>query len=62
MPMMPREMIKYLKQNGFEIVSQNESRVKMKNEITGHQTMSSYHNTSLKKDLLSPLNSSGFIR
>ena len=31
MPMTPKEMIKHLKNNGFEIVSQNGSHVKMKN-------------------------------
>ena len=35
MPMTPREMIKYLKKNGFEEVSQNGSHVKMRNPETG---------------------------
>lgn len=34
MPMTPREMIKYLKQNGFEVVAQNGSHVKMKNRAS----------------------------
>lgn len=51
MPMTPREMIKYLKKNGFRIVGQNGSHVKMKNEMTGCQTEIPYHSTSLKKGL-----------
>ncbi|MBR2073132.1 MAG: type II toxin-antitoxin system HicA family toxin [Alistipes sp.] len=35
MPMTPKEMIKHLKKNGFEKVSQNGSHVKMRNEDTG---------------------------
>ena len=35
MPMTPREMIKHLKKNGFEEISQNGSHVKMKNQVTG---------------------------
>ena len=37
MPMTPREMIKYLKRNGFEEISQNGSHVKMRNAKTGKQ-------------------------
>ena len=51
MPMTPREMINHLKKNGFEVISQNGSHVKMKNEITGHQTVVPYHSSSLKKGL-----------
>lgn len=51
MPMTPREMIKYLKQNGFTEVSQNGSHIKLKNEITGRQTIVPYHSKSLKKGL-----------
>ncbi len=51
MPMTPREMIKYLKKNGFTVVSQNGSHVKMRNETTGHQTEVPYHSSSLKKGL-----------
>lgn len=43
MPMTPREMIKYLKQNG--------SHVKMKNLNTNKQTMVPYHSKPLKKRL-----------
>ena len=51
MPMTPKEMIKYLKKNGFEIISQSGSHVKLKNNITGHQTEVPYHSTTLKKGL-----------
>lgn len=51
MPMTPREMIKHLKKNGFEVVSQNGSHVKMKNPQTGCQTIIPYHSASLKKGL-----------
>ena len=51
MPMTPREMINHHKKNGFEVISQNGSHVKMKNEITGHQTVVPYHSSSLKKGL-----------
>ena len=52
MPMTPREMIKHLKKNGFQVVSQNGSHVKMRNDATGHQTIVPYHCTSLKKGLI----------
>ncbi len=51
MPMTPREMIKLLKKNGFIIVSQNGSHVKLKNNATGHQTEVPYHCSDLKKGL-----------
>ena len=51
MPMTPREMIKYLKQNGFREVSQNGSHVKLKNDETGKQTEVPYHCKDLKKGL-----------
>ena len=35
MPMTSREMISYLKKNGFEVISQNGSHVKMSNPLTG---------------------------
>ena len=35
MPMTSQEMIKYLKQNGFEVISQNGSHVKMRNPDMG---------------------------
>lgn len=51
MPMTPREMIKYLKQNGFTEVSQNGSHLKLRNDETGHQTEVPYHCKDLKKGL-----------
>ena len=49
--MTPREMIKLLKDNGFEKVGQNGSHIKMKNIKTGRQTEVPYHSKSLKKGL-----------
>lgn len=49
--MTPKEMIKLLKKNGFEEVSQNGSHVKMKNFETGRQTIVPYHCKDLKKGL-----------
>ena len=51
MPMTPAEMIKHLKKNGFTVVGQNGSHVKLKNESTGHQTIVPYLSKSLKKGL-----------
>lgn len=51
MPMTPKEMIKLLKKNGFEIISQNGSHVKMRNPLTGTQTIVPYHSKTLKKGL-----------
>lgn len=51
MPMSSREMIKLLQKNGFEIVSQNGSHVKLKNQKTGKQTIVPYHSGSLRKGL-----------
>lgn len=49
--MTSREMIQYLKKNGFIIISQNGSHVKMKNQVTGKQTIVPYHSKSLKKGM-----------
>lgn len=49
--MTPKEMIKYLKRNGFIEVSQNGSHVKMVNEKTGKKTIVPYHGKALKKGL-----------
>lgn len=49
MPMTPKEMIKYLKRNGFKVVGQNGSHVKLRNDMTGRQTEVPYHSASLKK-------------
>lgn len=51
MPMTSREMIKYLKDHQFEIISQNGSHVKMRNEMTKRQVIIPYHCKSLKKGL-----------
>lgn len=51
MPMMPREMINLLQKNGFKIISQNGSHVKLRNEETGKTVIVPYHNKALKKGL-----------
>ena len=49
MPMSSKEMLKLLKENGFEVISQNGSHVKMRNQETGNQTIVPLHNKDLKK-------------
>lgn len=51
MPMTPREMINFLKKNGFTKVSQNGSHIKMKNFETNRQTIVPYHSKALKRGL-----------
>lgn len=51
MPMTSREMINYLKKNGFCIVNQSGSHIKLKNRDTGKQTIVPYHSKCLKKGL-----------
>lgn len=51
MPITPREMIKKLQKNGFQIISQNGSHVKLRNPQTGKQVIVPYHNKSMKKGL-----------
>ena len=51
MPMTPKEMIRYLKKNGFEKISQNGSHVKMKNENSGVMVIVPYHSRELKKGM-----------
>ena len=51
MPLTPKQMIKYLKDNGFVIVSQNGSHVKLRNQKTEHQTIVPMHCKELKKGL-----------
>ena len=51
MPMTPREMIKHLKKNGFEEVSQNGSHIKMKNRDTEITVIVPYHSKAMKKGL-----------
>ncbi len=38
MPITPKQMVRFLKENGFEEVSQKGSHLKMKNPKTGKQT------------------------
>ncbi len=51
MPMSPMQMIKYLQKNGFEIISQNGSHVKLRNSETGRTVIVPYHSKDLKKGL-----------
>lgn len=51
MPMTSREMISLLQKNGFKIISQNGSHVKLRNESTGCQTVVPNHSKELKKGL-----------
>lgn len=51
MPMTPKEMIKHLKENGFEEVSQNGSHLKLKNPATGRTVIVPYHSKAMKKGL-----------
>lgn len=51
MPMTPKQMVKLLKKNGFEIVSQNGSHIKMRHNATGRQTEVPMHGKDLKKGL-----------
>ena len=51
MPMTPKEMIKLLQENGYEIVGQNGSHVKMRNPQTGRTVIVPYHSKDLKKGL-----------
>lgn len=51
MPMTSEEMIKFLKKNGFIVISQNGSHVKLKNPDTGRQVIVPYHSKDLKKGL-----------
>lgn len=51
MPMSPKEMIKLLKKNGFEVISQNGSHVKLRNSETGKKVVVPYHSKDLKKGL-----------
>lgn len=51
MPMTSQEMLKFLKKNGFSVVSQNGSHVKLKNTETGRTVIVPYHSKDLKKGL-----------
>ncbi|MDR0426962.1 MAG: type II toxin-antitoxin system HicA family toxin [Clostridiales bacterium] len=49
MPLTPKQLIKLLKQNGFEEVSQNGSHLKMRNPATKKQVEIPMHSKELKK-------------
>ena len=51
MPLTSKQMIRILKNNGFIIVSQNGSHVKMKNETSNRQTIVPLHCKDLGKGL-----------
>lgn len=51
MPMSSKEMLKLLKENGFKVISQNGSHVKMKNLKTDKTVIVPYHSKDLKKGL-----------
>ena len=51
MPMKPKEMIKLLEANGFELVDSNGSHHKYRNRTTGKQTIVPGHAKELKKGL-----------
>lgn len=51
MPMTPREMIKVLEKNGFELQRTNGSHHFYKNTVTNKCTTVPYHNKPLKKGL-----------
>ncbi len=51
MPMTSSEMLKYLKKNGFSMISQNGSHVKMKNRHTQKTVIVPSHARDLKKGM-----------
>ena len=51
MPMTSQEMIKHLKKNGFRVISQNGSHVKLKNIETRRTVIVPYHSKDLKKGM-----------
>ena len=51
MPMTSQEMIKLLLKNGFAIISQNGSHVKLKNTDTHKTVIVPYHWKNIKKGL-----------
>lgn len=48
MPMTPREIVKLLEANGFELVSSNGSHRKYRNPTTGKITIVPFHAKDLK--------------
>ena len=51
MPMTPKEMIKHLKENGFEEVNQNGPHIKLKKLTTGRTVIVPYHSKAMRKGL-----------
>lgn len=51
MPMTSQEMIKFLKKNGFIVVNQTGSHIKLKNYYTEKTVIVPYHSKDLKKGL-----------
>ena len=51
MPMSSQEMLKFLKKNGFIVISQNGSHIKLKNYVTEKTVIVPYHSKDLKKGL-----------
>lgn len=51
MPLTSKEIIKLLRKNGFEEISQNGSHVKMKNLESGKTVIIPYHSKAMKKGL-----------
>ena len=49
--MSSKEMVKLLRKNGFEEVSQNGSHMKLKNPETGRTVIVPYHSKDLKKGM-----------
>lgn len=50
MPKTPKQMISYLKQHGFYVVSQRFSHIKLRDN-RGHQTIVPMHNKDIEKGL-----------
>lgn len=51
MPMTSLEMIKYLKKNGFTVISRSGSHIKLRNSYTGRTVIVPFHAKELKKGL-----------
>lgn len=49
--MTSQEMLKQLKRNGFEVISQNGSHIKLKNSSTNKTVIVPNHTVDLKKGL-----------
>ncbi|MCD8348860.1 MAG: type II toxin-antitoxin system HicA family toxin [Lachnospiraceae bacterium] len=49
MPMKPVEMVKLLEKNGFAVISQNGSHIKLRSLETGKQVIVPMHSKEMKK-------------